>query len=374
MPTTAPPPPSLELFTWGPAWTLTSFDPFCLSVETYLQLAGVEWSNNVCNDPEVSPFGELPMLRDGLLEPVVGVGRTIAYLKKKGYDLDAHLSPIENAESLAYITLIEDKLYDALLYSWWLESTNVARSTRPTIARSLRGWAGWTVPTQMQKKAAARLARYRFVTGKDGKSVNEIYRHAREWYAVLAAKLADKPFFFGDTPTTLDAIAYAHLSLHAIPTLASPTLFSILTFEHPTLHRFIDRMHNLAFVDANPVRMSPAMRMSAWDLITWPAGIVRRKLASVVNGGVVSGSGSTSPPAPAQQTDKHTPPTTPEKTKQSRQAQFASVASVVGAVGFFVGFVWYNGIVQVSFGEDDEEDERGEDGKEGEVVYKFGTA
>ncbi len=43
-------------------------------------------------------------------------------------------------------------------------------------------------------------------------------------------------------PSTLDAIAFGHLAIHAFPSLSQPKLFSILTFEAPNLIAFVDRM------------------------------------------------------------------------------------------------------------------------------------
>ncbi|KNC97072.1 uncharacterized protein SPPG_07468 [Spizellomyces punctatus DAOM BR117] len=315
----------LELFTWGPAWNVPSFDPFCLSIETYLQFAEANWVVNECNDTGVSPTGELPMLRDGPLEPVVGTSKIISHLKKKGLDLDSHLTAKEQAECLAYTSLIEDKLYDALLYSWWLEVNNAAKSTKPAIAKSLRGWAGMRVPGQLQRKAEARLRKYR--------DSQQVYSVARECYQALSHKLGEKEYFFGKDPSSLDAIAFGHLALHAIPALAEPTLFSILTFEFPTLYAYCERVRKTCF--KKPLRPSPNLRPSylLTDIIKSPTTYIR---SLFMRRQVV----------PA------------EKAKQEDHIKTA--LSVLGAVGFFVGYIWYHGIIQISY-DDDEEVEEGDD-------------
>ncbi|KAJ3010904.1 metaxin 1 [Thoreauomyces humboldtii] len=337
------PPPTLELFTWGPAYDLPSFDPFCLSAITYLQFTGARWVVNECNDPEISPRGELPMLRDSLLEPVVGSGKIISYLRKKGHDLDAQLDSKQKAAVLAYTTLFETKLYDALLHSWYI-SSNLATSTRPTLAGSLRGWKGFRVPTQLQKKAEARVKGYRRTIYK-GKECNEIYVLAREWYTVLANRLRDQEYFFGDSPTSLDAVAYSHLALHAVPTLATPHLFTILTFEFPTLHAYVLRIRERWF--SEPILKAPTpSRALVATLLNAPREFVRRAFGA------------------------H-PAVVKEKTREERRKDFTNIASLVGGIAFFVGFVWYNAIVRIDFGEDDGEFEEAE-GEESTVIWKSG--
>ena len=46
-----------ELFAWGSGLNQPSFDPFCLSIEAYLNLIGVDWSVNICHNPNISPTG-----------------------------------------------------------------------------------------------------------------------------------------------------------------------------------------------------------------------------------------------------------------------------------------------------------------------------
>ncbi|KAJ3176315.1 metaxin 1 [Geranomyces variabilis] len=320
---------AFELFTWGPAYNLPSFDPFCLASIAYLQWSEVRWMVNECNNAAVSPRGELPMLRDGLLEPVVGTAKIIAHLKKKGHDLDQHLSATQVAECLAYTSLVEEKLYEALLFSWWLEAQNVMKSTRPTIAKSLRGWAGMRIPTQLQQKAEARLKKYRKVAYK-GKETNEIYVLAREWYAALANKLGNQQYFFGDRPSSLDAVVFGHLALHCIPSLAEPTLFSILTFEFPTLHAYCDRLRTELFTA--PLRQSPNHRPSyiLTDMLRSPLTYARSLLDKL--------SGSVTVPAK-------------EMKPKERRDQLVTIGSTVGAIAVFLGYVFYNGIVEIDTGE-----------------------
>jgi len=55
----------------------------------------------------------------------------------------------------------------------------------------------------------------------------KVYLNAHDAYASLSTKLGNKKYFFGDKPSTLDAIAYGHLALHCYPNLQNPKLFSM---------------------------------------------------------------------------------------------------------------------------------------------------
>ena len=68
----------LELFEWGPGnefadflfinilgFHKTSFDPFCLSIQAYLNCNGIKWVSNEYCSPSIYLLGILPVLRSG---------------------------------------------------------------------------------------------------------------------------------------------------------------------------------------------------------------------------------------------------------------------------------------------------------------------
>ncbi|KAJ3045605.1 hypothetical protein HK097_001183 [Rhizophlyctis rosea] len=186
--------PSIELYSWGPAWDLPTCDPFCLSIETYLSFSDIPWQVRECSNPSISPTGELPLLKDGAVVKT-GTADIIAHLKKRGEDLDHHLTTHQRAESQAFITLIEERLHNALvhfpfssphfpyykpaknhnkqLYTWWLETENFTKSTRPAFSRVLSWTSRYYVPSQIQSNAQSRLGHYGMVM-ENGKSVSEV--------------------------------------------------------------------------------------------------------------------------------------------------------------------------------------------------------
>ncbi|KAJ3269313.1 Metaxin-3 [Terramyces sp. JEL0728] len=241
---------NLELYAWGQGFNQSSFDPFCLSIEAYLNLVQVKWVVNECCSTDISPSGELPLLKVGF-EPITGTFNIIKVLKARGHDLDHLLTPIELAESQAFISLIEDKLHDCLLYTWFLEQENYQK-TKSIISTNFNIYNKYLFSKQKNR------VKTRLQNRKD------FYDTAREIYKTLADKLGSQSFFYGST-STLDVVAFAHLSLHCYPSLKIPQLFSILTFEFPTLIAFVERMSTIVY--ATPLVRAPSPKTNIKQLL-----------------------------------------------------------------------------------------------------------
>jgi len=232
-----------ELYSWGSGYELLSFDPFCLAAEAYLLFSNAEWE---LYESQSTKSTDLPILKDGMTE-VTDIFKIINYLKKKGYNIDetAGLSKNELAESLAYTALIENKLYDALLYILWLENENNAKKTQQqTYVKSLSFIDRYFMKGRIQESARERLKDMELVNVND-ELVPEVYLNAHDAYYSLSTKLGNKLYFFGDKPSTLDAIAYGHLAIHCYPNLQNPKLFTMISFEFPNLIQYCQRITTL---------------------------------------------------------------------------------------------------------------------------------
>jgi len=229
-----------ELYSWGSGYELLSFDPFCLAVEAYLLFSNAEWE---LHESQSTKSTDLPILKDGMTE-VTDIFKIINYLKKKGYNIDetAGLSKTELAETLAYTALIENNLYDALLYILWLENEKNAKETQQqTYVKSLSFIERYFMKGRIQESARERLKDMELVNVND-ELVPEVYLNAHDAYYSLSTKLGNKLYFFGDKPSTLDAIAYGHLAIHCYPNLQNPKLFTMISFEFPNLIQYCQRI------------------------------------------------------------------------------------------------------------------------------------
>ncbi|KAI9202560.1 uncharacterized protein BJ171DRAFT_177122 [Polychytrium aggregatum] len=346
------PPDVMTLYSWPSAFNLPSLDPFCLSLITYLTLCArgsPHWQIQPSSTPQLSPNGAFPMLLAGA-EPIAGTSNILAFLKKRdGADLDTHLTESQRAQATALICLIEENLNNALLYTWWLESENFVKSTRPKFSKALGFISRYYVPNQLREKARFRLKGTRTIES-DGKEVPEVYLEARDIYKELAKMLGDKPFFFGDRPTSLDAVAYGHLALHTYPSLANVQLFTMLSFEFPTLVDFVKRIQTKLDVEANdklnlPISQGPVNEsMLAW-MIKDPKAILYSAWRQVQDNVTHMWHGDGG-----------------QKTKEERKELIYNTAMVIGGIVFFVGYAFASGIIQISHDthhdhDDDDDDE-----------------
>ncbi|KAG2220841.1 hypothetical protein INT45_010903 [Circinella minor] len=346
----------MQLYVWSPALNAPSIDPKCIIIQAYLRLLKVDFTVVHANDPQYSPTGELPLLKDGSTW-IAGVDRIISHLAKRGLDGNRDLSPEEKAEYLAYSALVQEKLYDCLLFTWYADMTNFIKNIRPTYAKILPFPSRYLVPIQLKKSAKARLAKYNVEIKDDDKGApqNEVeemkelqrsgwhymYRLVRETYGILDSQLDDKQFMFGDRPTTLDCIVFGQLALHIYPNLSHRRLQHILTTEYPRLAQYCDRIKNLYFSSEQPQSEISEDVPSMWRTL-WNNP---KAFLSNIKDDVTSYMGN-------QEEDGE------KKEKSQAQLEFERkrIWSIAGGVTFLLAYIIYNGIVSVEFGEEEEEE------------------
>ncbi|RUP44313.1 outer mitochondrial membrane transport complex protein-domain-containing protein [Jimgerdemannia flammicorona] len=162
----------LQLYVWSPALDAPSIDPGSTAIMAYLQLIGASFNVVESNDPNISPTGELPLLKDGPAW-IGGANRILAHLAKKGMDGNENLTPEQKAQYFAYASLVEDKLYDCMLFTWYADTTNFVKTIRPTYAKLLPFPTRYIVPSQLRKAAKFRLEEYGVEVTEDDAVVSQ---------------------------------------------------------------------------------------------------------------------------------------------------------------------------------------------------------
>jgi len=163
-----------------------------------------------------------------------------------GYILpgDTALSEVEKFDEIAFRTLVEEKLFKFQLFNWWVEIENYETFTYHIFfahkSFPLNFWAS----KQMRNKIISQLE----LVGMTSKT--KVYEDARKYYAVLAAKLGDKEYFFGDQPTTLDCIVFGFLMTQMVPKVPKDSLFQIIC-SHKKLVEFCERIDRIYFSSEN---------------------------------------------------------------------------------------------------------------------------
>ncbi|XP_063736915.1 metaxin-1-like isoform X1 [Eleginops maclovinus] len=141
-----------ELFCWEGAWGLPSVSSDCLTVLAYAQFAGAPLKLRKISNPWRSPSGSLPALRTNQNETLSRPSDIIIHLRKQKFNADFDLSAKEGADSLAFISLLEERLRPALIYNSWVDSKNYVEVTRRWYAEHLPFPLNFLLPGRMQRQ------------------------------------------------------------------------------------------------------------------------------------------------------------------------------------------------------------------------------
>jgi glutathione S-transferase len=231
--------PRIRLFQFPRLYSIPNLSPFCSKLETWLRIAGIPYDVVDTSNPRKSPKGKLPFIEDAGLR-IGDTSLIIAHLKKtRRIDPDAQVSPAQQATALLVQRTLEEHYAFVVLYThfirdqgWWhtrLTFDAVPALIRPLVARMVR--------RQMRKIL--------WVQGVLRHSDRDILEAGMsDWRAVLAV-MSDGPFFFGERPTTTDAIVFATLATTVLTPIESPIRDFLQS--HPTCISYAERLRSRLF-------------------------------------------------------------------------------------------------------------------------------
>ncbi|KAJ3331930.1 hypothetical protein HDU93_009418 [Gonapodya sp. JEL0774] len=326
-------------------------------------MAKVDFVISDTSEPTLPPAGQLPSLMDG---PHYG------HRFVQGHDLDVNLNGSERAEIHAYTALIENELYDALvyiaiqLYNRFTDSENFTSSTQYHLSRTISFPSRYWTPQQIRTVALERTAMYgrsRYVPHTDlwaassrdedrtPERESDVYINARACFRALESKLGRGPFLFGKRPSSLDAVLLAHLLHHlanAPPELPHHTLSDMITNEFPRLLDYARRHRTyylpLGFEEHHLIRLrtvpSDQSRRSWYSSLPQLSNVIEQTVASTTQ---------------FLKRLRH---------DRALHAELWKWSTVFGAIGAFAGYVVWNGIIEIKI-QESEEDEN--DGREEET-------
>ena len=132
----------LELHQFQSNFGLPNPSPFCMKVEAYLRLAGIEYETQLVTDPGKGPNGKAPWIVDD--EKTLPDSRLIIeHLNRKhGYPLKGNLSDQQLASHHALGRMLEESTYWVIVYERWIVPENA-----PTIREAFFG----SLPGPMRK-------------------------------------------------------------------------------------------------------------------------------------------------------------------------------------------------------------------------------
>ncbi|XP_048731783.1 metaxin-1-like [Ostrea edulis] len=197
---------------WSGEWGLPSFDHKCLAVQSYCKFSGIPVKVTARNNPLRSPSGSLPVFRNGDAVKC-GVISIFEYLKEQNFGNDVSLSRKLQADNKAFLYFLEEKLKPAYLHSWWVDAHAFTETTRPLYAKACGFPLSLYVTKKMMTSASNEVytpLQKQDVTEEDIDKL--IYKEAKECINLLSYKLGEQDFFFGDCPTSLDAMVFGYIA------------------------------------------------------------------------------------------------------------------------------------------------------------------
>jgi glutathione S-transferase len=206
----------IKLFQFPRMFGIPNLSPFCCKLETWLRIARIPYEVVDTPDPRKGPKGKLPFVEDGGVR-IADSSRIIDHLvTTRGIDPDARLDAGQRAIALLVQRTLEEHYAFVLAYTHLLRGEGF-RHTRtrfdsvPAVVRPL-----------VSRVVQGRIRDLLWTQGILRHSDEEIVESAlRDWRAVLAV-MSDGPFFFGDEPTSVDAIVFGMLATTVLTPIESP--------------------------------------------------------------------------------------------------------------------------------------------------------
>lgn len=225
----------ITLFQFPAAFNVPNASPYCLKLETWLRLAGLEYQVKVVSDPRKAPKGKLPYVR--IEGEAIGdseiVIRTLG--ERYGVTLDAGLDARGKGWARAITRLCDEHLYYLMLYFRWFDEDSW-RVLKPVFFGSLSFGVRDAVAWAMRRKVRATLrAQGLGVHGRD-----ELLAFARDDLDALDGLLGQVPYYGGEHPCSADAAAYGILANLIEATLDTP--LSHVARGYPRLVAYCERM------------------------------------------------------------------------------------------------------------------------------------
>ncbi|KAF1389068.1 hypothetical protein PFLUV_G00069630 [Perca fluviatilis] len=204
---------AMELRCWGGDWGLPSVHTESLIVLAYAKFSGAKVTVSPIDWTWKTLTATVPELLCGdsaVQEPA----QILNFLRKRRFNADYELTARQGADTMAYIALLEEKLLPALLHTFWVDAENYANLTRPWFASRSPFPLNFLVPSRHANTALSRIlltkgeAPLHRITEVEGK----IYSDAKECLNLLSYRLGTANYFFGNSPTSLDAFVFGFVA------------------------------------------------------------------------------------------------------------------------------------------------------------------
>jgi glutathione S-transferase len=237
------------------SWGIPNLSQFCVKIETYLRLANLPYQI-VESMPLKGPRGKLPFIEDQ--DKKISDSRLIVdYLKTAyGDPLDSWFSPTEKGIAMAFQRLLEEHLYWVGMMTRWDYTEQNWQTNKQAIFGGLPPIARDLIAALYRHRINGQILGH----GLGRLSADEAFLLGCEDIDALAAFLADKPYFMGIRPCSLDATAYGIL----VNTLGCP-------IESP--------LKDYALAQTNLVDYCQRMQAECFPELPWSTNVAQSELS-----------------------------------------------------------------------------------------------
>lgn len=225
----------IKLYQYPLSWGM-NVSPFTLKLETWLKLSNLDYQVIAVRNPGSAPKGKLPFIEDDDGTRVADSSLIIDHLKRtRQIDPDHELTERQRAEAISLQRLFEDHFYFIQVHSRWIDPAGW-ETVRPVffnfLPPGIRGLGAGLIRRQVRRALHEQgLGRHR---------QDELYAMGRADLRAIAVLLGSRPYFFGDGPTTIDAIAYGFLAnLFFVPV---ETELKRIGLEYDNLRLYCERL------------------------------------------------------------------------------------------------------------------------------------
>eukprot|EP00112_Aurelia_sp_Birch-Aquarium-sp1_P011584 Seg2432.7 transcript_id=Seg2432.7/GoldUCD/mRNA.D3Y31 product=Metaxin-1 protein_id=Seg2432.7/GoldUCD/D3Y31 len=216
----------MELFCWEGDWGLPSIDINCLYVAAHAKFSEAQLQIKTSRIPIINKrVSNFPILKQEDGNYIHGAADITEFLIKNDYQPDFGLTPEQYANVVALKALVLDKIYPYVMYCLWMDSKNFTEFSRPLYAKKCIFPLNFIVPGRIYNDALDYINGTKLHADKTSDVIGEeLHLEAVDCINLLSSQLGDKAFFFGDRPTSFDALLFAYLAPLVKANLASTKL------------------------------------------------------------------------------------------------------------------------------------------------------
>ncbi|XP_069692545.1 metaxin-2-like isoform X2 [Periplaneta americana] len=214
----------------------------CLAVQAFLKMCGLDFEvERRSNAAYMSPSGHVPFIKSSVFM-VAELDPIVSFVNTKGVSLSRSLDSSQNADMRDFITLVNTVLANAELYVTWCDRAILHDVTKPRFGSTLPWPLNHILTWQRRAEVMEKLS----AQGWGSKTLDEVCQEVGQLCTALAERLENRPYFFGDRPTELDALLFGHLfAILTVPVVENK--IAAIVREHRGLVELVKRIDSTFF-------------------------------------------------------------------------------------------------------------------------------